>query len=41
MNMKTSFSENPYEIEVPSVGLITDPLAQIGLLDKKMQNVHL
>ena len=36
VGQNASFSENPYEIEVPSVGLITDPLAQIGLLDKKM-----
>lgn len=36
VGQNASFSENPYEIEVPSVGLITDPLAQITLLDKKM-----
>ena len=28
-----TFSEDPYKVEVPSVGLITDPLLQIGLLD--------
>ena len=32
MNRSASFSENPYEIEVPSVGLITDPLEEINLI---------
>ena len=36
VGQNASFSQNPYEIEVPSVGLITDPLAQIGLIDKNI-----
>ena len=28
-NVSASFSENPYEIDLPSVGLVTDPLSQI------------
>ena len=28
-NISASFSENPYEIDLPSVGLVTDPLSQI------------
>ena len=34
--VSATFSEDPYEVEVPSVGLITDPLAQITLLDSAM-----
>ena len=34
--VSATFSENPYEVQVPSVGYITDPLAQIGLLDSAM-----
>ena len=30
--LNATFSENPYEIEVPSVGLITNPLEQILLI---------
>ena len=36
VGQNATFSENPYEIEVPSVGFITDPLAQIGLIDKNL-----
>ena len=32
INKSASFSDNPYEMEVPSVGLITDPLEQINLI---------
>jgi hypothetical protein len=32
MGRNASFSENPYEFDIPSVGLITDPLAQISLI---------
>jgi len=28
-NLSASFSDNPYEIDLPSIGLVTDPLAQI------------
>lgn len=31
--LNATFSEDPYQIEVPSVGFITDPLSQIALLD--------
>ena len=34
--VNATFSENPYDIEIPGGGLITDPLAQLGLLDKNM-----
>ena len=36
MGENATFSENPYEIEIPNVGLITDPLSQIGLIDKNI-----
>ena len=29
VGQNASFSDNPYEIDIPSVGLVTDPLAQI------------
>jgi len=32
IGQNASFSDNPYEIDVPSIGLITDPLAQIDLI---------
>lgn len=32
LGQNASFSDNPYEIDIPSVGLITDPLAQIMLI---------
>ena len=35
-NLSASFSSNPYEVDVPSIGLITDPLAQLALLDPNM-----
>ena len=31
-NVSASFSENPYEFDIPSVGLITDPLSQYQLI---------
>ncbi len=31
-NLSASFSDNPYEINLPSIGLVTDPLAQIDLI---------
>ena len=31
-NLSASFSSNPYEVDVPSIGLVTDPLAQIDLI---------
>ena len=36
IGVNATFSEDPYKVEVPSVGLITDPLAQIALLDSAM-----
>ena len=34
--VSATFSEDPYQVEVPSIGYITDPLAQIALLDSAM-----
>ena len=31
-NVSASFADNPYEMDIPSVGLITDPLSQISLI---------
>ena len=31
--VSATFSEDPYKIEIPSIGFITDPLLQIALLD--------
>ncbi len=31
--LSATFSEDPYQIEIPSIGYITDPLLQIGLID--------
>lgn len=36
MGANATFSSNPYDVEIPSIGFITDPLAQIALLDKDM-----
>lgn len=32
INTSASFSENPYEFDIPSIGLITDPLSQYLLI---------
>ena len=32
INTSASFSENPYEFDIPSIGLITDPLSQYQLI---------
>ncbi len=36
MGLNATFDEDPYQMEVPSVGFITDPLLQIDLIDKNL-----